>query len=129
MRPGLLVFGIVLLVLAVVLAFVTPILFIGVGITGVGMVIGGFTGKRTFECIKCKRRFETKDNMQKSIITCPSCSEKYILKDNSIYRISALEENISRQEKRECPECESRMRISIPRDRWECMECGFIASA
>lgn len=98
----------------------------GLLIVGFILIIYGLTGKRTFKCMNCERDFETKDAQQGYIITCPYCSEKYILKENSIYNVKKLEETLSEKEKRTCPDCRGILKINIIEDKWYCPDCNYI---
>jgi len=111
MKIWLLILGIIMIVVSIVILALTDGAFFMYGLLIVGpiFIISGLMGKRTFKCMECAREFTTKDNQQGNIITCPYCTERYLLKGNMIYNMNKLEEIVSRtpspQETLMCPDC------------------------
>jgi len=116
MRIGMLILGIVMLIIPIMIYKYTSSnssggswIFYGMFITGIIFILYGLAGSRTFKCMNCKKQFNTTDNLQGNIVTCPNCSERYYLKGNKIYDMRKLELLLQIQQQAQIPQANSQM--------------------
>ena len=131
MRPGLIILGLGCIFLSLIILGETEggLFFFGMIIVGILLIISGLKGSRTFQCVKCKRTFETRDSAQGKILSCPICNEEYILQDNKIINLNEFISFISAQQQRPCPKCNHILTIDYIKDRWQCENCGFVEAS
>lgn len=131
MRPGILVLGFVMIIISFLVLTETEggFFLYGMLLVGILFIFYGLVGKRTFQCMKCKHTFETRDSAQGEILSCPFCSEQYILQDNKIVNLNEFVRFISAQQQRPCPKCNHILTIDIIKDSWRCENCGFVEAS